>query len=540
MKPRAAIYARFSSHLQRDRSVEDQIALCREYAGRNGYDIVAVFADRAITGSSLLLRRGIHSMLRATREGDFQFVIAESLSRLARDQEDASAIRKRLDFAGVKIVTIADGIVSPLLHGLRTIIDSQYLDDLKIAVRRGMSGVIRDGRDAGGAIYGYRSVLGKPGELEIVPEQAKIIRRIFSEYVSGQVPRAIAAKLNVQDIPAPRKQYWRASTINGHTKRRTGILQNELYCGRIIWNRSYRLRDPDTGQRIWRYKPESEWQRSEAPHLRIIGDEVFCETQRLRALRACPHLRSYGAPKRIFSGLLRCGACGAGMSKKDTDRGRPRIICTRMQESRTCSNRRRYYVDEIERIVMRGLRDALGSQEAMADYVDCYNAKQRRLSAGSAARRCILQDELTELDRQVDRAVSAIIRGRITEEDAARHLPSLRKRRDEIESELAGIDAPPRVASLNPTAVETFLRAFKRKDEVIKSNLPENDHVAARRVRAIIKMVTVVPMPIASTPGIIVVGDLGSLLAGDALNIGRLLPDTALSFTLNLGGLEGA
>ena len=94
----------------------------------------------------------------------------------------------------MKIVTIADGIVSPLLHGLRTIIDSQYLDDLKIPVRRGMSGVICDGRHAGGAIYGYRSVLGKPGELEIVPEQATIIRRIFSDYVSGQVPRAIAAK----------------------------------------------------------------------------------------------------------------------------------------------------------------------------------------------------------------------------------------------------------------------------------------------------------------------------------------------------------
>jgi DNA invertase Pin-like site-specific DNA recombinase len=342
MNARAAIYACFSSELQRDRSVDDQIALCREYARRNGYDIVAVFEDRAITGSTLFLRHGIQSMLRAARAGDFKFVIVESLSRLARDQEDAPAIRKRLDFAGVKIVTTADGIVSTLLHGLRALIDSQYLDDLKVAVRRGMSGVIRDGRHAGGTIYGYRRLIGKPGELEIIPEQAKIIRRIFREYASGLGPRQIAAKLNAQSIPPPRKQYWRASTINGHTKRRTGILQNELYCGRIIWNRSCCLRDPDTGQRIWRSKPESEWQRSEAPHLRIIGDELFCETQRLRASRACTHLRSYGAPKRIFSGLLRCGACGAGMSKKDTDHGRPRIVCTRMQESGTCSNRRRY------------------------------------------------------------------------------------------------------------------------------------------------------------------------------------------------------
>ena len=81
----------------------------------------------------------------------------------------------------MKIVTTADGVVSPLMHGLRTIIDSQYLDDLKAAVRRGMAGVVRDGRHAGGSIYGYRSVPGKRGELLIVPEQAEIIRRIFRE-----------------------------------------------------------------------------------------------------------------------------------------------------------------------------------------------------------------------------------------------------------------------------------------------------------------------------------------------------------------------
>jgi site-specific DNA recombinase len=203
--------------------------LCREYAARNSYEIVAVFSDRVITGSSFVLRRGVQAMLQAARPGEFDFVLAESLSRVARDQEGAPAIRKRLEFFGVKIVTKADGVVSPLMHGLRTIIDSQYLDDLKSAVRRGMSGVVRDGRHAGGAIYGYRSITSRPGELEIVPEQAEIIRRIFREYVAGDAPRAIAGRLNAEGIPPPRKLYWRASTINGHTKRRTGVLQNDTF-----------------------------------------------------------------------------------------------------------------------------------------------------------------------------------------------------------------------------------------------------------------------------------------------------------------------
>jgi site-specific DNA recombinase len=121
-----------------------------DFEVRNGYEIVAVFEDRAITGSSVLLRPGIQGLLRVARTNVFEFVIAESLSRIARDQEDSPAIRKRLLFAGVQIVTPSDGVVTPLLHGLRTIIDSQFLDDLKGAIRRGMKGVVRDGRHPGG------------------------------------------------------------------------------------------------------------------------------------------------------------------------------------------------------------------------------------------------------------------------------------------------------------------------------------------------------------------------------------------------------
>jgi site-specific DNA recombinase len=519
MTGRAAIYARFSSDLQRDRSIEDQVALCREYAVRNGYTVVAVFSDRAITGSSFLLRSGIQDLLRAARAGGFEFVIAESLSRIARDREDAPAIRKRLDFAGVKIVTTADGIVSPLMHGLRTIIDSQYLEDLKAAVRRGMAGVIRDGRHAGGSIYGYQSVPGKPGELVIIPEHAEIIRRIFREYIDGDVPRAIAARLNDEGVLAPRKSYWRASTINGHTKRQTGILQNELYCGRLIWNRAYRVRDPDNGQRVWRYKAHTDWQRAEVSHLRIVDDATFAEAQRVRGLRARPHLRPHARPKRILSGLLRCGCCGAGMSKKDIDHGRPRIVCTRMQEAKTCGNRRRYYLDDIERIVIGGLHEQLGTREAIAYYVRCYNDERRRVADTPVDRRRDIDGEINELDRQIDRAVLAIIEGRITELEAAEHLPALRQRKAQLAIELASL-ANRNVITLRPAAVDAYLRDLRHLDEVINADLAEGDQTAARVVRQMIETVTIIPTARGEVPGVIVRGQLGSVLGLDAVSVG--------------------
>jgi site-specific DNA recombinase len=190
MGGKAAIYARFSSDLQRDRSIDDQVALCRAYAARNGYEIVAVFKDRAGTGASIKLRTGIQRMLQAARTSEF--VIAASLSRIARDMERWTG-HPRLGFAGVQLVTPTDGVVTPFMHGLRTIIDSQYLDDLKAAIRRGMMRIVRDARHPGGWTHDYSAVAGEPGEPEIVAVQAEIVRRVFREYIVGGNPRSIAA-----------------------------------------------------------------------------------------------------------------------------------------------------------------------------------------------------------------------------------------------------------------------------------------------------------------------------------------------------------
>jgi hypothetical protein len=85
------------------------------------------------------------------------------------------------------------------------------------------------------------------------------------------------------------------------------------------------------------------------------------------------------------------------------------------------SNRRRYYLDEIERIVIGGLREELGTREAAAYFVECYNAERRRTATGNLAGRRTIEDELAEVERKISRAVAAIIDGRITREEAEAH-----------------------------------------------------------------------------------------------------------------------
>lgn len=203
MKP-AAIYARFSTELQNEKSTEDQIALCRAYAARHQLDVVATFEDKARSGASVFGRDGLMQLMDAARQHRFTVVIVEALDRLSRDMEDLAGIHKRLSFQGIEIQAVHDGTADSILIGIRGLVGQMQREDGAKKVRRGMAGVIRDGRHAGGRAYGYRAVPGKPGELEIVEDEATIIRRIFAAYAAGGGPER-SRRISIGKISAHRE-----------------------------------------------------------------------------------------------------------------------------------------------------------------------------------------------------------------------------------------------------------------------------------------------------------------------------------------------
>ena len=104
----------------------------------------------------------------------------------------------------------------------------------------------------------------------IDPDEAAIVRRIFAEFAAGRSPKAIARGLNDEGVPGPRGILWRDTAIRGHRQRGTGILNNELYVGRLVWNRLRYVKDPRTGRRVSRPNPPEAWVIEEVPELRII------------------------------------------------------------------------------------------------------------------------------------------------------------------------------------------------------------------------------------------------------------------------------
>src|SRR4051794_31702765 len=251
MKPtsRAVIYARYSSDLQSTSSIEDQVRLCREMAVARGWEVVEVYADHAISGASML-RPGYQRLLEDLRAGRFDLILAEGLDRLSRDQEHTAALFKQLGFCGVQLVTVAEGEINELHVGLKGTMNALYLKDLAQKTHRGLEGRVRAGRSGGGICYGYDLVPGEPGARRVNQAEAATIRRIFRDYAAGVSPWVIAKRLNQEGVPGPHGRQWRDTAVRGHVTRGTGLLNNELYVGRLVWNRLRYLKDPETGKRV--------------------------------------------------------------------------------------------------------------------------------------------------------------------------------------------------------------------------------------------------------------------------------------------------
>jgi len=371
MTMRAVIYARYSSDLQREASIDDQTRECQKCLQKNDWTLVQTYHDRAISGASLKNRPGFQALLDDGRLGKFDIVISESLDRLSRDQEDVAGIYKRLQYAGVQIFTLSEGYVSEIHIGLKGTMNALFLKDLANKIRRGQRGRVEVSRSPGGLAYGYavvpeideRGVLNRGGR-KIIDDKAKIVLQIYKEYCAGKSPRAIAQSLNAESVPSPRGGLWNASTINGNRGRGLGILQNEIYRGVLVYNRVTMVKDPETGKRLSRLNPAEDWLRAPVPHLRIVSDELWNQAQAIKSRYSTQSGQKARRPRRLLSGLLHCGDCGGSYTIS-----RPgKYGCSTHREKGTCSNGRQIAINKLEQRVLSGLKTNLLQPELVAEF----------------------------------------------------------------------------------------------------------------------------------------------------------------------------
>jgi site-specific DNA recombinase len=314
---RAATYARYSTDKQREASIDDQDRRSCAFAVQHEWTVVAQYHDDGVSGSTPVgNRRGGATLLADALADRFQVLILEGLDRLSRDLVEQERIVRRLEHLSIRIIGVSDGYDSTskarkIHRGMRGIINEIYLDDLREKVHRGLDGLVARQLNAGGLPFGYRSIAVTDGrQLEIDEGKADVVRFIYQQYAAGMSPQRIAAELNRRAVPSPRKGTWAVSAIYGSPKKGCGILNNTIYIGRYVWNRSQWLKDPETGKRRRAERPQSEWRRVDLERLRIIPDDLWQAARRRQSGR---NIAGRRYPRALLSGLLRCGACGGAV-----------------------------------------------------------------------------------------------------------------------------------------------------------------------------------------------------------------------------------
>ncbi len=494
MRNRAAIYARFSTDLQNPLSTEDQIDLCRAFARREGFQVVAAYQDAAKSGASLHGRDGVLELLDDAKKGRFDVIIVEQLDRLSRSMHDLAGIHDRLTFMGIKMVEVHGGEASTVTVGLRGLFGQIFREDGARKVRRGMSGLVARGKRAGGQVYGYTPNPADRGNPTIVEDEAEIIERIFKDYASGMSPRAICARLNAEHVQPPRGRLWAASALYGGAARGTGILRNHQYAGKIVWNKTMAVKDPDTGNRTHRANPQSEWQTADAEHLRIVSDDLFNLVQRQLAERAYEKHANpnvHRRPKHLLSGLMRCAQCGGTIAVQGTNKsGRTRLHCSARAYSGAC-NSPLFYKDDVEELFLDSLCRELAHPEQIEAYAAAWAHRVNASAGDDNRRRKQITKRLAEISKTNERMTEMLIAGEGDTLVLNKKIREQAYERDDLEAELRTLPEASNIV-VHPSSISKVARKLqdsRAKRELVVYELKDNGQLH-HMVRELVDHVT--------------------------------------------------
>ena len=402
---RVAIYARYSSENQSEKSIDDQIRVCKKYI--MDHDMIIdekhIYIDEAISGS-IINRPGLQALEKAMENQEFDAVAVDDLSRLSRSNHQMLTLVLKFNYHQVKIISVSEGIItdddnSKLGIHVRGLINELYLDDLKKKTMRGLEGQKLRGFSAGERVFGYYTKpvgelkLNKKGQAKyegmvhrINPDEADIVKRIFKEFNKGKSVSQIAKDLNVAKIPTKKgfQGGWNTSTISR-------ILKNEKYTGLWIWRKWKNIRDPMTGKIKKIPRPKKEQMSSYKEDLVIIDKEIWSKAQkrweeikgtwpvRKKANNNGLKQKSYvqACPSHFFSGLMKCHSCG-GAIVLISGKGSGYYGCYNTKR-KTCNNNLLVPRKRVEKVIISELKDKIVIAENL-EYV--YKNLEKHIAKG--------------------------------------------------------------------------------------------------------------------------------------------------------------
>ena len=268
------------------------------------------------------------------------------------------------------------------------------------------------------------------------------------------------------------------------------MLNNELYVGRLVWNRLRYVKDPDSGKRVSRPNPPSQWVTTSVPDLRIVDAELWNEVKgRQTAMRRittngdAARFHRARRPKFLFSGLTKCGECGGGYVIYWHDR----LACFAARSRGTCTNRHTISRQQVEARVLSALRDKLMRRDLFEEFCREYVRELNRLRTEHRANVSSARSQLAGVDREIRKLIQAIKDG-VPALSIKDELLSLESRKGQLQSRLEAPEMPellhPRMADVYREKVATLCLALENE---------ESRTSAVDAIRALIEVIVLDP-----------------------------------------------
>lgn len=309
-KKRVAIYARVSS----DKDAAENSLTAQMYyfqqliENKPSWKYVGCYMDDGISGTTSE-RIGFQKLMEDARAGKIDIIITKSITRFARNTVLLLDTIRELKSRGVDVIFENDHVSLNSVQGelLISLLASHAEEQSRSASDNKRWQIKRDfenGRPTFFRIYGYKWV---DGQLKVIPNEAKIVRRIFADYLSGKGTSVIAKELNADGIPS-RITKWQAITVRD-------ILRNEKYAGDLLLQK-YHIPDFREKKKV---RNTGEWRQYlvHDAHEAIIDRDTFEKTQEEITRRQ----KLFGDSNepvgdKLFTGLIRCGNCGRHFVRK--------------------------------------------------------------------------------------------------------------------------------------------------------------------------------------------------------------------------------
>lgn len=397
------IYARYSSHSQKDASIEQQIKECLAYAKSQGIRIVATYSDRAITGKTDR-RADFQRMMRDAEKGKFRYVIAWKSNRMGRNMLQAMMNEAKLNDLGIRVLYTEEDFDDTAAgrFALRSMmnVNQFYSENMAEDIKRGLYDNASKCKIANGGLpLGYKK--GEDMRYALDPPKDEIVREIFGRVACGEPFVDIAADLNARGIKTSRGGQWGKNSFHA-------LLTNERYTGVYIYGDI----------------------RIEGGVPQIVDKGLFLRVQEVLKTKKNPQGRHRTNGDYLLTGKLFCGHCKSPMVGVSGTGKSGKLhyyyICQKKRMEKSC-DKATVRRDTIEREVAVAIRDYIMRDDVLEWIAD----SAMKFAKEYREQTCVgtLEAQLADNKRATKNLLTAIEQGIIT--------PTTKERLLELEREQA-------------------------------------------------------------------------------------------------------